>query len=91
MDSLGEFFHRVVDMLPWRQESDKMTAHEAVEDVVIPAFGRNSQPAGVVEQDTPSPERNTGGPENFPFAGGTPDQHQKTSVGGTSDPQKTGE
>lgn len=71
MDNLSEFFHRVVDMLPWRQESDKQDAHVAVEDVVVPAFGRNATPAGVVTSDEPaSAGTGSNGPESFPT--GTP-------------------
>lgn len=78
VETLGEFFHRVVDMLPWRQESDKQEAHTAVEDVVVPAFGRNATPAGVVKPDEPpSPDETPDKtpdktPDNTPTPGGFP-------------------
>jgi len=64
---LSEFFHRLVDMLPWRSESERNDAHTDVEDVVIPAFGRNATPAGVqtsTEVEHEEPEKS--GPDSFP-------------------------
>jgi hypothetical protein len=71
---LGEFFHKIVDMLPWHQESDKVSAHEDVEETVLPAFGRNTTPAGVQTSDTTS-EGTTEttepvGPNSFPTGSG---------------------
>lgn len=51
MANASEFFHKIVDLLPWRQESDKEEAHETVEDTIAPLFGRNQVEPGVVKAD----------------------------------------
>lgn len=69
-DSLGSLLHGVVNLLPWRQESDKEAAHAAVIEHVDEPQGRNATPAGVVEQSTPDSTENTGNENSFP--GSTP-------------------
>jgi len=66
-DSLGSLLHGLVNLAPWRQESDKNAAHAAVEEHV-PAVGRNSTPAGVVEQNTSESTENTADANSFPGA-----------------------
>lgn len=79
MAELGEFFHKIVEMLPWRQESDKVSAHEEVEETVLPAFGRNATPAGMQTSDGETREvSETVGPDSFPNGGTSP------TSGGTS-------
>lgn len=65
-DSLGSLLHGVVNLLPWRQESDKQAAHAAVEEHAPAVVGRNSTPAGVVEQSAPETTENTGDANSFP-------------------------
>jgi len=65
-DSLGSLLHGVVNLLPWRQESDKQAAHAAVEEHAPAPVGRNETPAGVVEQSTPDTTENTGDANSFP-------------------------
>lgn len=75
-DSAASLFHRLVDLAPWHQESDKKAAHDAVEEhVAAPAQGRNETPAGVVEQSTPVAADNTGSADSFP--GSTPPANQE--------------
>jgi len=70
-DSLNSLLHGVVNLLPWRQESDKHAAHDAVnEHAPAPAQGRNETPAGVVEQSTSAQNDNTATADSFP--GSTP-------------------
>jgi hypothetical protein len=71
--SVGEFFHQVVEMLPWRQESDKMAAHTEVEDTVLPAIGRNAVPAGVQTSQEPTQTSESSESTGFPTGPQTPD------------------
>jgi len=70
-DSLNSLLHGVVNLLPWRQESDKQAAHAAVnehapaEDDSEPQ-GRNATPAGVVEQQENRSNDNRGDENSFP-------------------------
>jgi len=65
-DSLGSLLHGIVNLLPWRQESDKQAAHVAVEEHAPAPVGRNETPAGVVEQSTPDTTENKGDANSFP-------------------------
>lgn len=65
-DSAASLFHRLVDLAPWHQESDREAAHAAVEEHVAVPQGRNETPAGVVEQSTPDANTNTGNENSFP-------------------------
>lgn len=66
-ESAAALFHRLVDLAPWHQESDREAAHDAVEEhVAAPAQGRNETPAGVVEQSTPDTNDNAGNADSFP-------------------------
>lgn len=71
-DSLGSLLHGVVNLLPWRQESDKHAAHAAVEEHVTEPQGRNSTPAGVVEPNKSEANSTQGDANSFP--GSTPQE-----------------
>jgi hypothetical protein len=66
LDRVAEFFHRLVDLLPWRQESDRNDAHATVLDDVIPLIGRNAVPAGMQEEPTSENPENPPAPSGFP-------------------------
>lgn len=69
-DSANSLFHGIVNLLPWRQESDKKAAHDAVnEHVPTPEDepqGRNTVPAGVVEPTETPKTDNQGDANSFP-------------------------
>jgi hypothetical protein len=65
-DSLGSLLHGLVNLAPWRQESDKQAAHAAVEEHAAEPVGRNSVAAGVVEQNTTEANSNKGDVNSFP-------------------------
>jgi hypothetical protein len=69
MDKLVELLHEILDMLPWRQESDKLAAHDkadSVAEAVQAPQGRNQTAPGVV----------TGGAED----GGNADANKSAEV-----------
>lgn len=71
-DSLGSLLHGLVNLAPWRQESDKQAAHAAVEEHAAEPVGRNSVAAGVVE--TVKSETNTSQGNANSFPGATPQE-----------------
>lgn len=64
-DSAASLLHGLVNLAPWRQESDKHAAHEAVEEYIAP-LGRNSVAPGVVEQNESETNENKGDANSFP-------------------------
>lgn len=65
-ESAAAVFHKLVDLAPWHQESDRNAAHEALAEFVEEPQGRNATPAGVVESDTVETTENTGNENSFP-------------------------
>lgn len=77
---LEALFSRIVDLLPWRQESDLRDAKDAIAtdfaelvDNVKASVGRNATPAGVVKPDAPNePDRADASQESTVFGGNDP-------------------
>lgn len=73
MDKLVELLHEILDMLPWRQESDKLAAHDkadSVAEAVQAPQGRNQTAPGVV----------TGGGNGGTEDGGNADANKSAEV-----------
>lgn len=71
-EELGKFFHRVVELLPWRAESEKNEAHASVDEHVVPTLvGRNATPAGVVKPDDEKKSDEGAQPDDGPDKGKT--------------------
>jgi hypothetical protein len=49
MSKLENVLHNIVNLLPWRQESDQLDAHAIIAEEIPALLGRNATPAGVQE------------------------------------------
>lgn len=65
MGTASEFFHKIVDLLPHKQESDRDEMHATVEEEIAPLYGRNAvapgvqKPASTEVQKTPEKREET--------------------------------